>query len=248
MITLGIDLASQPAKTAAAMIEWQPSRAKVLRLSLDVDDDAIVNRLVPEAARTGIDAPFGWPRDFVDLLRRHGGGELVGEPWGDERRRSLRLRRTDRHVYETLGRLPLSVSSDWIAVPAMRCAHLLGRLGVQNRSGVGRVAEVYPGAALQAWGLPSRGYKGNDRRDERAALLDALLEAAPWLDLAPRHRELCHDSDDCIDAVVAALVARAGALDLCRPIPAEAKPDAAIEGWITLPAEGSLDALVSESG
>ncbi|EDM73795.1 hypothetical protein PPSIR1_39055 [Plesiocystis pacifica SIR-1] len=253
MITLGVDLASQPAKTAAALIEWSAKRAKVLRLSVNVDDAALLDELVPKAAFVGIDAPFGWPLAFVEMVSRHGAGAAVSEPgWSDLRRRALRLRTTDRWVFDELGRLPLSVSSDWIAVPAMRCAHLLGHLGVVDRSGgvSGRgksrraISEVYPGAALQAWELPSRNYKGRDRRDARAALLDALLERAPWLDLAPRHRERCHESDDCLDAVVAALVARAQAKGVTRPIPELAQAAARIEGWIVLPREGTLHRLV----
>ena len=39
----------QAAKTAAALIEWSPKRAKVLRLSVNIDDAVLLGELVPEA-------------------------------------------------------------------------------------------------------------------------------------------------------------------------------------------------------
>ena len=50
------------------------------------------------------------------------------------------------------GAEPLSVSSDRIAICAMRCAELLVELagdGQLERTGGGLVAEVYPAAALR---------------------------------------------------------------------------------------------------
>jgi hypothetical protein len=45
------------------------------------------------------------------------------------------------------------------------------------------------------------------------------------------------------DALVAALVARAKAIGLCRPIPDGKRTLAAVEGWIALPQAGSLEQL-----
>lgn len=224
------------------MIEWRPKRAKLVDLRLGVDDDAIVERLVPAATRTGIDAPFGWPREFVDLLTRHVAYEALPE-YVERRRTQLRLRRTDRFIHTQIKRMPLSVSSDWIAVAAMRCAHLLARLGVRDRSGAGPICEVYPGAALQVWGLSSRGYKGEKCRDKRVSLVATLCERAPWLEIGEATREQCIETDDCFDAVIAALVTRAHARELCEPIPTEHLAEARVEGWIALPLESSLERL-----
>ena len=55
--------------------------------------------------------------------------------------------------------------------------------------------------------------------------------------LIPSKNEHCHD------ALVGALVARASALGLSEPIPAEALGVARREGWIALPLVGSLSQL-----
>jgi hypothetical protein len=84
--------------------------------------------------RVGIDAPFGWPAAFVAMMARHhgalgdaAGGSVVGVPeWSPAQRDQLRFRRTDVVVRGALGRWPLSVSSDLIAIVAMRCAGFAG--------------------------------------------------------------------------------------------------------------------------
>jgi hypothetical protein len=50
--------------------------------------------------------------------------------------------------------------------------------------------------------------------------------------------------DNALDALLAALVARAAALDLCEPVPADMVAMAQKEGWIALPKRESLQALV----
>lgn len=103
---------------------------------------------------TGIDAPFGWPAEFLEAITQW----ATQGAWAKRDRDRLRFRETDRFVQRT-ARLPLSVSSDRIAVPAMRCASLLTALGERragaggsiDRSGDDRVVEVYPGAALVQW-------------------------------------------------------------------------------------------------
>jgi predicted nuclease with RNAse H fold len=117
----------------------------------------------------------------------------------------------------------------------MRWAGLLARLAHRglpvDRDGSGLVVEVYPAAALHGWGLPHRGYKDGVNL---TALVDRLTAGAPWLDLG-RYADLCRGSHDALDAVVAALIARAAALGLVtRPDAGQAGP-AATEGWIALP-------------
>ena len=43
MITVGVDLATEPAKTAIAVLRWSATGAAVQSLVLDVDDAAIAN-------------------------------------------------------------------------------------------------------------------------------------------------------------------------------------------------------------
>jgi predicted nuclease with RNAse H fold len=246
VITLGIDLASQPRSTAACAIEWGAGRARVIDVACGQDDDALVERIAG-ADKVGVDVPFGWPDAFVEAVARF----HAGRAWPEATVMALRYRETDRVVAARTGRWPLSVSTDLIGVPTFRAARLLARLAAADghavdRSGGGRLVETYPAAALRLWGFASTGYK---RRDDRPSLLALVrrLEARTrgWLDLGAAGRRLCRGSDDALDAVVAALVARAAALGLCAGPPPDLAATAAREGWIALPPADALDRLVS---
>ena len=117
--------------------------------------------------KVGIDAPFGWPLEFVEALGIY---SEKGE-WPATEARLLTLRATDRWVRELTGRDPLSVSTDKISFTAMRCARLLTEYGQRwepvDRSGAGRIVEVYPAAALRQWGLEPRGVQGIKARAGR---------------------------------------------------------------------------------
>jgi predicted nuclease with RNAse H fold len=243
MITLGIDLASQPRSTAACALEWRDGRARVLDVAGGLDDEALVGRIAG-ADKVGIDVPFGWPDAFVDAVARF----HAGDGWTAASLTALRFRQTDRVVAARTGRWPLSVSTDLIGVPTFRAARLLGRLAAEglavDRAGGGRVVETYPAAALRLWGFPSTGYKRREGRTGLTHLLGALgRRTQGWLDLDAATRRLCGSSDDALDALVAALVARAAALGLCEPPPAEHAETAAREGWIGLPAVDALERL-----
>ena len=94
--------------------------------------------------------------------------------------------------------------------------------------------EVYPAASLKVWGLPWRGYKTTKNQAALGIVVDQLKQAAPWLELGG-HEELCRHSDHALDAVVAALTARAAVRDqVCRPDEREL-PAARTEGWIAIP-------------
>ena len=74
MITLGVDLASLPARTAACAIEWTAGRARVVDVACGQDDDALRKRIAG-ADKVGLDVPFGWPDAFADAVARfHAGG------------------------------------------------------------------------------------------------------------------------------------------------------------------------------
>jgi predicted nuclease with RNAse H fold len=252
VLTAGIDLAAQPEKTAACVMEWTASRATVLELLPTADDTQLLDLVgtLRDADKVGIDAPFGWPDAFVRSVSTHRRqGRWSGHRAADqnEYRRALRFRATDEFV-RTLGYpAPLSVSSDKIAVPTMRCAHLLDRIAVAgrpvDRAGSGLVVEVYPAVALRRWGLPARNYKRARNVSTLKGLVGTLIRKAPWIDLR-EHRATCERSDDAFDAVVSALVARAAAKGLTEPMPEASRDLAAREGWIHVPREDSLPALV----
>ncbi|WP_432548001.1 DUF429 domain-containing protein [Kineococcus sp. SYSU DK004] len=251
MITVGVDLATQPARTGLAVVEWSPGRARVAHLALGATDADVVAAAGAPADKVGIDCPLGWPDEFTAFVAAHTAGRLAQHvdtgpgADGEELRRRVAYRHTDR-VLRRAGYVPLSVSTDRIGLTAVRAAVLLERLAAAgvpvDRSGTGVVAEVYPAASLHRWGLAHRGYKGREGASARAALVAGLLARTPWLDVGA-HRALCEASDDALDALVAALAARAAALGRCAsPAPGEVER-ARREGWIVLP-EGQVGDLV----
>jgi hypothetical protein len=83
MSVLGIDLAASPKKTYACSLD---SQAGTLRAELFAacDDDRLL-ALAEGREKVGVDAPFGWPRDFVtrSMLTagsRHGPHRTTGRP------------------------------------------------------------------------------------------------------------------------------------------------------------------------
>jgi predicted nuclease with RNAse H fold len=240
MRTLGIDFAAQPKNTAVCQIEWGCATATVSELVCDVDDDQIC-RGIERVDKAGLDVPLGWPVAFVQAIRSHS----EGRTWPHATSHELRFRATDRFVQRRTRHWPLSVSTDLISVAAMRAASVLARLDQPvDRAGKGKVVEVYPAAALRIWGFEANKYKGKDRADNRCALLQSILESTnAWLRVSDSHNRLCEYSDNALDALIAALVARASACNLVEPIPEGMAPEAEVEGWIALPATGSLGQL-----
>ncbi len=192
-----------------------------------------------------IDAPLGWPDDFVEAITAHHG--FAGWPPG-ARRRDLRHRATDAHVAALeIGVRPLSVSSDLIGVVAMRAAHLLHELSARRgrpltRDGSDDVYEVYPAAALRAWGLLARRgerYKGGPAGDAatravRRRILGAL-GGFGGVTLEPGLVEAAAASDDVLDAAVSALVGVEALAGRTEGPPPELAARAAREGWIHVP-------------
>ena len=152
--TLGIDLASQPEDTAACVVEWRPRRPRVLSaaefLKSDgrLDDPRLLKLMLHSSiARVAIDAPFGWPIEFVDAIAawRDRQEWRIAPADPDNEQAKLVLRETDRHVHEVTGlptdpdaairkgKWPLSVSTDKLGITAMRCMRLLAE--VQRRQG-----------------------------------------------------------------------------------------------------------------
>lgn len=239
MRTIGVDLSAEASNTAVAVVDWEPGAAHVAGVHLGVDDAAVLT-LLSSGDRAAIDCPLGWPEPFVDFLIAHRTSHvtaptgMTGLAW----RRTLSRRATDLHVAAVTGVTPLSVAADRIAAVAMRAAGLLSALALSgspvDRAGGGHVVEVYPAAALSRWQLPHKGYKGAGKQATLGRLVDDLLSALPGLRLGDAET-ICRRSDDALDSVVCALVARAAALGLVEPVPAEQSARASTEGWIALP-------------
>jgi hypothetical protein len=259
---MGIDLAAQARDTAVCLLAWPRAALPELLMlgrGKSAEGFAFDNEWLAgtaserrrehpgEVTKVGIDDPFGWPVPFLDALAAHRDGP-VWPPTEKGSTAPFRHRETDRatQARNPSGRWPLSVSSDRIAVPAMRCAAILaevaGRRGKRAvaRDGSGLCCEVYPDPALRIWtedseaSLGKASYKRTENSGARVALLAAIRAELPIADphglLAMVERE-----DDYLDALLCALVARAVELGLAHaPTPAQNKL-ARIEGWIHLP-------------
>jgi predicted RNase H-like nuclease len=253
--TIGIDLASQPKNTGVCAIAWNlagSGAGEVVETSANAGASDEDLRLLLDRAdsRVGIDVPLGWPTRFSDSVATYSRGGKWTVRHGD-----CRLRATDIWLTEELTRrglrrtVPLSVAADLIAMPAMRAAHLLSAAGLEAmpRDGSARIVEVYPAAALEAWRLPSRGYKGKENVDARRQLLSIIFDRlAGHLTIDDEHRARLEVIDHAFDAFIAALVVGCHERGLTTPIPPELRAMARIEGCILLPVEGSLDRLAGQ--
>lgn len=241
MLTVGVDLAAEAKGTAVAWVEWDAERAVVRRVLWRADDEAVLGALA-EADKAGIDCPLGWPDAFVAFVAEHQRGPVTMPDGFPDKgwKRPLTMRLTDLVAWRETGLRPLSVSADLIGHVALRCACLLAesaRRGlVIDRSGGGKIAEVYPAASLKVWGLLHTGYKRRGDRQPLGALVDDLAtRTAPWLELGDA-APVCRERHDAFDAVIAALAARAVVLDLTRrPETPEEITAARTEGWIAFP-------------
>ncbi|MCM1014027.1 MULTISPECIES: DUF429 domain-containing protein [unclassified Brevibacterium] len=238
----GVDLAADPKRTALAIIS-DDNGLVIDDLEVGIDDDAVVDVIV-STEKVGLDVPLGWPDPFVQLVSDHAHRTLrAPQTTGPDWRRTMAMRATDLAVRERTGKVPLSVSTDRIAYPALRWAGIDARLradGVDvSRDGSGRICEVYPGAALHCWSLPSSGYKGRDRSAERVSLVEALSRIFDGIDWNGSEA-LCTDDDNALDAVVSALLARAVARGEATPPPVQLQDRVSREGWIWLPSESRL--------
>lgn len=239
MLIAGIDVAAQAVRTAAVVLEWGGGGPSVAAVEPLVDD-AGLRRLIEESDRSGLDVPLGWPEPFVRRVEAHSRGRPG--PWSTPR--ELMYRATDLYAWQATGRPPLSVSTDRIALCALRVARVTeGLPGWEDRSGAGRMIEVYPGGALRSWGLPATGYKGASGAGVRRDLCDRLRRRLHRLRLPDSLWTACAASDHVLDALLAALVARAAVLGLTHPPPAESRELARREGWIALPAPDALERL-----
>lgn len=244
MITVGLDLASDPRNTAMAVVDWASRTPRVVSVEVGVDDELIVDT-ARHASRVGIDCPFGWPGDYIDFLVEQRAGRVrdprrVATTSG---RRELLLRVTDQWVREQVGLTPVSLAADKSGPAALRCAGLLARLeGVGKRigrDGRGDVVEVYPTASLDVWGVHESGYK--TKPGLRARMLQRLCPRIP-LDLGGLQGLVTEDGD-AFDALVSALTVRAVALGAWRePLPGPEQAAAETEGWICVPT-GTIEVL-----
>lgn len=58
MLTVGVDLAAEPANTAVARIGWAEAGAEIQALTVGADDELLVQE-IGEADKAGVDCPLG---------------------------------------------------------------------------------------------------------------------------------------------------------------------------------------------
>jgi hypothetical protein len=200
-----VDLAAEPARTAVAVLGWDGGKAVVEDLGVGADDDAVLAALAA-AGKAGIDAPFGWPDAFAVFLAAHQAGD-VPVP-GGLTGQQWRRQLAWRHTDE-----------------AVRAATGLIPLSV--------AADRIGHAAMRCAGLLAK--LGNAGRPVDRDGSGTVAEVYPAASLQQWDLPYCRTSHDALDAVIAALTARAAALSLTlRPDP-ELQAPASREGWIALP-------------
>ncbi len=234
MITLGIDLSSQSKNTAACRIDWAEAGGARVDAPVLGCDDAALYKLIADSHAVGVDAPFGWPETFRAAVASWREEAWIGRL---DMQRSLRLRITDMAVRDRFKSsntklTPLSVSSDRIALPAMRAMALLKRHGVTDKSGDGRFFEVYPTGTLACWSLTSRGYKtGAEAPQIRRKILKGIRMKFPTMNIPDGY----HKCDHALDALISAITARLAKVGDTIVANESEKAAARIEGWIHLP-------------
>ncbi len=244
MITCGVDLSSQAADTAIAVIDWGSVSPRLTQLEVGVDDETILDA-ARGADATAIAAPFGWPDPFLEFIVSNRTG-FVSDPRRvatTSGRNRLMYRTTDQRLREMLGLKLLPSTASSLAAQTLRCAGILARMreaGIEvSRAGGGRVVEAYAPASLVAWGLDEPKYKTTPAA--RVRIVEQASRRVS-LDLAD-HRATCMESDDALDALVCALTARAVAMGLWRaPLDSDEVEHAPTEGWVCIPS-GTIDQL-----
>lgn len=274
MRTLGIDLATRNGTTGICEINWAgDARVESAAFGSPSDDDLArrIHKVIESGGWVAIDAPFGFPQAFTDAVATWGTGtpiariaeprpEWIGPraPWDPINRRltdgyvHVRLKAARAHGDASVP-WPLSAVVERITPTVIRCAELLSQTTTMvDRVGFeSRVVEAYPVAALRLWGLAASGYKGANGVPGRQRLLAALQEQMSRMSLGD-HEAVLIESDDALDALVCALVARLAAHP-DRPSGPEAtgiafNPETiGAEGWIHLPPHGhALDSLLQQ--
>ena len=119
--TLGIDLASQPARTAACRIDWGSGCGVARLLSEQKLTDQALLGLMRDVSVTkiAIDAPFGWPTEFVRAVTDwHDDLTWPLAPDPGSAQEQLVLRATDRDVWHGAGSSEAGMSEDMTGGPA----------------------------------------------------------------------------------------------------------------------------------
>jgi hypothetical protein len=168
MVLLGIDCATQPAKTGLAL-------GSVVGDGVCINECAVASKGRPAAAIAAewlrgreevliaLDAPLGWPQPLAASLQDHRAGEALGPSAN-----ALFSRATDAAMRSRLGKQPLEVGANLIARTAVAALQLLAELRELTGRPIPlawepcepelwRAVEVYPAATRIAHAAPDAG-------------------------------------------------------------------------------------------
>ena len=243
---VGIDMAANPKDTWAAFGEVVgPTDLWISSVEGDMEDSRL-KQLIQDGqhAVVAIDAPFGWPDEFVSFVSKYHRDELAPHVSRDD----FRYRFTDTFVRREAGKNPLSASTDRIGIVAHRTAQILAELEgcdvlpFRANGNSTKVIEVYPGATLAAFGLPHTGYKPSrslrkvDPAEVRATIISEL--SAVGVSFTKETRVKCQGQTDALDACICALTAREFLNGSTWNPPEDKLALVAREGWIFFPSRG----------
>ena len=231
----GTVVATTAEKTGVGVRTEQSGRWSASIPDIDRHDPSLID-LVVGATKLGVDSPLGWPRRFVEAVSAHSEGGDWQDEWSSD---AFPFRTTDRAIKRLAGVNPLSVSTDRLGLTARRCALLqngwANRMGeAVDRTGAGRIVEVYPAATMKACGLPTKDYK-KDAATREKLLADIADQTAGWLRLDDVGAA-CVASDHVFDGLISAITAVLALHGLTVDPTEEQLDDARREGWIHAPA------------
>lgn len=242
---IGIDCATDPAKTGLALGAFENGRVsvEVARVCGRREDpsDAVCGWLAAAQGRKtliAVDAPLGWPTAMGAFLSRHSAGQGL-----DVDPKTMFRRMTDIRVRMATGKTPLDVGADRIARTAHSALALLQLIreltGLEiplawttDFEGCAAI-EVYPAATLKAHGLRCAGYKTPGGAEARREMLAGL---GPFMAL-PEDLRPSLERADALDACVCLLAAADFLTGSAMP-----PPEAGIarkEGWIWVRGHGA---------
>jgi hypothetical protein len=169
VITLGIDMSSQPKGTAACAVTWEADRAVTVTPCLGCDDE-MLSEMIAKSDAVGIDAPFGWPAEFALAV-----GAWSFTFWTPQLRERLCFREDRSSCARNRGTLAAErlCGSDRAAGDAyIRAVGPPWSYGSQRRQ---QVLRGLSSRQFEPVGVTSRGYKKNrpDHKEARETILAA---------------------------------------------------------------------------
>jgi hypothetical protein len=170
MFIIGVDSSSQEEHTGLAFGSIDKGIISIDRVCMGVQDsivDELAHMILEKSSPIliAIDSPLGWPAVLGAQISRH----MAGVPLrGDSK--TLFYRHTDLIVKSEIGKLPLSVAADKIALVAKATLDHIHELRKKTKMRIPiattqgeidetSIIEVYPAATLKQHGYPYSKYK-----------------------------------------------------------------------------------------